>query len=107
MSQNLVIMAAGTGGHVIPGLAVAREMQSRGWTVTWLGTTLPLPLPSTTKPTRTLSARTAASVVQTLPATFSMWPGTRRLPLASVMVPQGLSGFGLLGAALDRSRENM
>lgn len=39
MSKRLVIMAAGTGGHVIPGLAVAREMQSRGWTVTWLGTT--------------------------------------------------------------------
>jgi UDP-N-acetylglucosamine--N-acetylmuramyl-(pentapeptide) pyrophosphoryl-undecaprenol N-acetylglucosamine transferase len=35
---HLVIMAAGTGGHVIPGLAVAREMQSRGWTVSWLGT---------------------------------------------------------------------
>lgn len=38
-SRHLVIMAAGTGGHVIPGLAVAREMQSRGWTVSWLGTT--------------------------------------------------------------------
>ena len=37
--SHLVIMAAGTGGHVIPGLAVAREMQSRGWTVSWLGTT--------------------------------------------------------------------
>jgi UDP-N-acetylglucosamine--N-acetylmuramyl-(pentapeptide) pyrophosphoryl-undecaprenol N-acetylglucosamine transferase len=32
-------MAAGTGGHVIPGLAVAREMLARGWTVSWLGTT--------------------------------------------------------------------
>ena len=38
-SRHLVVMAAGTGGHVIPGLAVAREMQSRGWTVSWLGTT--------------------------------------------------------------------
>jgi UDP-N-acetylglucosamine--N-acetylmuramyl-(pentapeptide) pyrophosphoryl-undecaprenol N-acetylglucosamine transferase len=38
MSRHLVIMAAGTGGHVIPGLAVAREMQHRGWTVSWLGT---------------------------------------------------------------------
>ncbi len=35
---HLVVMAAGTGGHIIPGLAVAREMQSRGWTVSWLGT---------------------------------------------------------------------
>ena len=38
MTRHLVIMAAGTGGHVIPGLAVAREMQSRGWGVSWLGT---------------------------------------------------------------------
>ncbi len=36
---HLVIMAAGTGGHIIPGLAVAREMQGRGWSVSWLGTT--------------------------------------------------------------------
>jgi UDP-N-acetylglucosamine--N-acetylmuramyl-(pentapeptide) pyrophosphoryl-undecaprenol N-acetylglucosamine transferase len=37
--NHLVIMAAGTGGHVIPGLAVAAEMQGRGWSVSWLGTT--------------------------------------------------------------------
>ena len=36
--SHLVIMAAGTGGHIIPGLAVAQEMQSRGWTISWLGT---------------------------------------------------------------------
>ena len=36
--KHLVVMAAGTGGHVIPGLAVAAEMQRRGWSVSWLGT---------------------------------------------------------------------
>ncbi len=37
--SHLIVMAAGTGGHVMPGLAVAREMQTRGWSVSWLGTT--------------------------------------------------------------------
>jgi UDP-N-acetylglucosamine--N-acetylmuramyl-(pentapeptide) pyrophosphoryl-undecaprenol N-acetylglucosamine transferase len=37
--RHLLIMAAGSGGHVIPGLAVAREMRQRGWSVSWLGTT--------------------------------------------------------------------
>ena len=37
--RHLIVMAAGTGGHVMPGLAVAREMQARGWSVSWLGTT--------------------------------------------------------------------
>ena len=36
--SHLVVMAAGTGGHIIPGLAVAAEMQRRGWSVSWLGT---------------------------------------------------------------------
>jgi UDP-N-acetylglucosamine--N-acetylmuramyl-(pentapeptide) pyrophosphoryl-undecaprenol N-acetylglucosamine transferase len=38
MTRHLVVMAAGTGGHVMPGLAVAAEMQRRGWSVSWLGT---------------------------------------------------------------------
>lgn len=37
-AQHLLVVAAGTGGHVMPGLAVASELQSRGWTVSWLGT---------------------------------------------------------------------
>jgi UDP-N-acetylglucosamine--N-acetylmuramyl-(pentapeptide) pyrophosphoryl-undecaprenol N-acetylglucosamine transferase len=37
--SHLVIMAAGTGGHIVPGLAVASEMTRRGWSVSWLGTT--------------------------------------------------------------------
>lgn len=38
MSKTLLIMAAGTGGHVMPGLAVADTMRQRGWQVHWLGT---------------------------------------------------------------------
>ena len=36
--KRLLIMAAGTGGHIFPGLAIAETMQARGWEVTWLGT---------------------------------------------------------------------
>ena len=37
--KHLVIAAAGTGGHVMPGLAVAKVMRERGWSVSWIGTT--------------------------------------------------------------------
>lgn len=37
MSRTLMIMAGGTGGHVMPGLAVADEMRARSWQVVWLG----------------------------------------------------------------------
>ncbi|MFN7570117.1 MAG: undecaprenyldiphospho-muramoylpentapeptide beta-N-acetylglucosaminyltransferase [Betaproteobacteria bacterium] len=36
--KHLVIAAAGTGGHVMPGLAVAEAMRGRGWSVSWIGT---------------------------------------------------------------------
>jgi len=36
--KRLMVVAAGTGGHVMPGLAVAGELQRRGWSVSWLGT---------------------------------------------------------------------
>jgi UDP-N-acetylglucosamine--N-acetylmuramyl-(pentapeptide) pyrophosphoryl-undecaprenol N-acetylglucosamine transferase len=37
--KHLLIMAAGTGGHIFPGLAIAQTMKARGWQVSWLGTT--------------------------------------------------------------------
>lgn len=38
MSAPILIMAGGTGGHVFPALAVARELLDRGVEVIWLGT---------------------------------------------------------------------
>lgn len=37
--KRLMIMAAGTGGHIFPGIAIAHTMKERGWEVSWLGTT--------------------------------------------------------------------
>lgn len=35
---KIIVMAGGTGGHIFPALAIARELREQGVDVTWLGT---------------------------------------------------------------------
>ncbi len=38
MMKTLLVMAGGTGGHVIPALSVAKELRERGVRIIWMGT---------------------------------------------------------------------
>ena len=38
MKRTALIMAAGTGGHIYPGLAIAKVLVERGWNIVWLAT---------------------------------------------------------------------
>ena len=35
--RKLLIMAGGTGGHIMPGIAVAEQIKAAGWSIAWMG----------------------------------------------------------------------
>jgi len=37
MTKTLLVMAGGTGGHIMPGLAVAEHLRAQGWRIAWMG----------------------------------------------------------------------
>ncbi|MFN7673692.1 MAG: glycosyltransferase, partial [Betaproteobacteria bacterium] len=36
--KTALIMAAGTGGHIYPGIAIAQVLETRGFRIVWLAT---------------------------------------------------------------------
>jgi UDP-N-acetylglucosamine--N-acetylmuramyl-(pentapeptide) pyrophosphoryl-undecaprenol N-acetylglucosamine transferase len=116
--SHLVIMAAGTGGHVMPGLAVAREMRARGWSVSWLGTThgmenrlVPQAAPDLPLDRITFSGLRGKGALHTLTGGMRLvkafWDCLRILRRRGADVVLGMGGYvtfpgGLMAALLDK-----
>src|SRR5471032_3309815 len=71
-AKKLMIMAAGTGGHIFPGLAIAQTMRARGWEVSWLGTTHGMEQELVPKSAIAFSGMRGKGLVHTIQGGFKM-----------------------------------
>ncbi len=116
MSQTLLIMAGGTGGHIFPGLAVAEEARAAGWEVVWMGARGGMEerlVPRHGIPAAWIRARAARGkgLLQKLllPANllYSFWESARQIRRIRPDVVLGLGGYvafpgGMMASLLGR-----
>lgn len=115
MTMPILILAGGTGGHIFPGIAVARVLQARGLPIHWLGSRHGLEnrlvpeakLPMTTIPVSALRGRGFAglllSPIRLLRALAAAFMEVRRIrPLSVVAFGGFAAGPGGLAAWLLR-----
>lgn len=98
--RHVLIMAGGTGGHVYPALAVANELQNRGWQVDWVGTRRGLEarvVPAAGIPLHTLAVRglRGKNPVDTLVGALRLvWSLFQALALVLRLKPDCVVGMG-------------
>lgn len=114
--RTIMIMAGGTGGHVMPGLAVAAEMRARDWRVVWLGN--PTGMEATLVPRHGIAMRWVSmggvrgkgwATRLLLPFTLlrAFWQSLRALRATRPAVVLGMGGYvafpgGMMAALLNR-----
>ena len=113
---HALILAGGTGGHVFPALALAETLRTRGWQVSWLGTSQGIEarlVPAAGIPLHTLPVvgfrgkRLMNRLVVPWRLGLSLWSALALLLRLRPQVVIGFGGFaagpgGLMAAALGR-----